>query len=390
MTSAGQALVSGMICARPRQGGATWAVLQFLLGMRRLGWQVHFVETLDRMSVTPAGACLEQSNNAAYLAETMAAFELEASWTLLERESNESVGASRHKLQKLCSSTDVLLNISGSLTDADLLAGSGVRVYVDLDPAFTQLWHEVEGIDMGLDRHDRFVTVGQAIGKPGCAIPTCGKEWIGILPPVVLEHWPAILTPARPEMTTVGHWRGYGSIEHGGIHYGQRAHTLRRLMKLPNLTDQDFLLALAIHPDETPDIAALAINGWHLVDPFSVAADTSSYRRFVSESRAELGIPKSGYVASGSAWFSDRSGCYLASGRPVIAESTGFEDYLPVGEGLMSFRDADEAAECIAAVNAAYERHSAAARRLAEDHLDSDLVLSRMLDAIGSGVPSPC
>lgn len=390
MTTAGQALVSGMVCAQPGQGGATWAVLQFLLGLRRLGWRVHFVETLERGSVLPAGASLERSRNAAYLAETMAAFGMDGCWTLLERGGTASLGMPRGELSSLASGADLLLNISGSLADGDLLARPAVRVYVDLDPAFTQLWHAVQGIDMGLEGHDRFVTVGQAIGERGCPIPTCGREWIGIPPPVVLEHWPPSEAGARPEMTTVGHWRGYGSIEHGGVLYGQRAHTARRLLTLPRRTGQDFLLALAIHPDETADIEALAAGGWRIVDPLSVASDTSSYRRFVSRSRAEIGIPKSGYAESGSGWFSDRSACYLASGRPVIAGSTGFERHLPVGEGLLSYRDVDEAAECVEAVNRDYSRHSAAARRLAEEHLDSDLVLGRMLDAVGGAVPSPC
>jgi hypothetical protein len=379
-----------MICAQPNQGGATWAVLQFLLGLGRLGWRVHFVETVDPGSVVPAGAPLERSINAAYLAATMSAFGLDGCWTLLGRGDRGGVGVSRADLRRICAGADLLLNISGTLTDEELIAGPAVRVYVDLDPAFTQLWHAVEGIDMGFDRHDRFVTVGQAIGEPGCPIPTCGRQWVGIAPPVVLEHWPARGAPARLEMTTVGHWRGYGSIEHGGVHYGQRAHTLRRLITLPSLTDQRFLVALAIHPGERTDIEALSANGWQTVDPGSVAWDTASYRRFVGESRAEIGIPKSGYVESRSAWFSDRSACYLASGRPVIAMSTGFERHLPVGDGLLSFQDVAEAAECIAAVNADYPKHSAAARRIAEEHLDSDRVLAGMLDAIGRAAAARC
>lgn len=373
-----------MICARPHQGGATWAVLQFVLGLRRLGWRVHFVESIDQASIAPLRAPLEQSENAAYLAETMAAVGLDGAWTLIEREGLQTVGLTRNELRMLCSGADLLLNISGSLTDEELTAGPAVRVYVDLDPAFTQLWHAAEGIDMGLDRHDRFVTVGQAIGEPDCPIPTCGKEWIGILPPVVLEHWPLSGMPARAEMTTIGHWRGYGSIEHRGVHYGQRAHTMRRLMKLPSLSGQAFLLALAIHPDEAADIDALVANRWSTVAPSSVAPDAGSYRRFVSESRAEFGIPKSGYIESRSGWFSDRSACYLASGRPVISASTGFEKYLPVGEGLLAFQDVEDAAERVAEVNSDYERHSTAARRIAEEHLDSDLVLSRMLDAVAT------
>ncbi len=381
MTSAGRALVSGMICAEPHQGGATWAVLQFLLGLRRLGWKVHFVETLDRRSLRPAGAALEVSENAAYLAATMAEFGLDYSWTLLERGGGSSAGVPPSELRRFSGGADLLLNLSGVLTEETLLGTPRLRVYVDLDPAFTQLWHSAVGIDMGLGRHDRFVTVGRGIGEAGCSIPTCGLDWIKIAPPVVLEQWPAAPAEARPEMTTVGHWRGYGSIEHAGLRYGQRVHTMRRLMALPSLTSQPLLLALAIHAEETPDLEALAASGWRIISPASVAFDTSSYRDFVSSSRAEIGIPKSGYVDSRSGWFSDRSACYLAAGRPVVTASTGFERHLPVGEGLLAFEDAEGAAECIAAVNSDYARHSAAARAIAVEHLDSDRVLGEMLDA---------
>ena len=390
MTAAGRAVVSGMICAQPNQGGATWAVMQFVLGLRRLGWTVHFVETIDRTAVMPAGAPLDVSDNAAYLAATMSAFGLEGSWSLLTRGGGEAAGVSRAELKKTFSEADLLLNISGRLKEPDLLAGPETRVYVDLDPGFTQLWHETQGIDVGLDGHDCFVTVGQNIGLPGCPIPTCGRLWTGIAPPVVLAHWPEQGASPRPEMTTVGHWRGYGSIRHGGVHYGQRAHSMRRLMTLPRLTDQAFRLALAIHSDESDDIEALDTNGWLRVNPRSVAYDMWSYRRFVRDSRAELSVPKSGYVASRSAWFSDRSACYLASGRPVVAMSTGFESHLPAGKGLLAFGDVFEAAECIAAVNADYSGHSAAARAVAMEYLDSDRVLSRMLESIGSMAAPAC
>jgi hypothetical protein len=383
--SGGRAVVSGMICSQPNQGGATWAVLQFVLGLRRLGWEVYFVELIDPAAVQPAGAKLDLSVNAAYLAATMSGFGLEQRWSLLSRGTRESVGLSRSRIDELCRDADMVLDISGTLAGGDLLDGTATNVYVDLDPAFTQLWQEVEGIDMHLAGHDRFVTVGMAIGQPGCAVPTCGREWITIPPPVVLEEWPAADAPTRSEMTTVGHWRGYGSIDHGGVLYGQRAHSLRRLMQLPSLTDQPLLLALAIHPDERADIAALATSGWRLVEPATVAASPEDYRSFVRESRAELGVPKSGYVESACGWFSDRSACYLASGRPVVVQETGFSDYLPSGTGLLAYSDAAGAAQCIARVNADYPAHSAAARRIAEQHLDSDLVLGRMVDLVGGG-----
>jgi glycosyltransferase involved in cell wall biosynthesis len=141
---------------------------------------------------------------------------------------------------------------------------------------------------------------------------------------------------------------------------------------------------MKVHPDERPDLASLAENGWELVDPNVVAATPHAYRAFIQGSRAEIGIAKSGYVVSRCGWFSDRSACYLASGRPVVAQDTGFSQFIPTGEGLFAFDDEDGALAAIEAVRRDYARHSRAARQLAEEHLDSDRVLARLLGCVGA------
>src|SRR6185312_11936767 len=190
------------------------------------------------------------------------------------------------------------------------------------------------------------------------------------LQPVVLERWPAANGPGDGSFTSVGNWRGYGSVEHEGVHYGQRVHSMRPLMELPQRTDARFRLALAIHPDERKDLAALAENGWELVDPVEAAGTPERYERFIRGSGAELGIAKSGYVLSRSGWFSDRSACYLASGRPVLAQETGFSRFLPAGEGLLSFSAVDDAAAGVEAIRGDHARHARRAREVAEELLD--------------------
>jgi hypothetical protein len=185
-------------------------------------------------------------------------------------------------------------------------------------------------------------------------------------------------------LTTVANWRGYGSIEYGGKFYGQKAHSLRRFIALPTLTEEKFALALSIHPDEVKDLAALSTNGWHLLDPGRMVATPTSYRRFVQGSKAEFGIAKSGYVAARCGWFSDRSICYLASGRPVIAQETGFGRFLPTRAGLFSFETSDEVLSSIEAVNRDYTHHARAARAIAEEHFDSEKVLAGLLRKIGA------
>jgi hypothetical protein len=363
-----------MIAATPWQGGATWAVLQYLLGLRRLGCEVHLVEPVE-----DAGSV--SASSVRYVTGVMEAFGLADRWALLPAE-GDTAGSSRDEVLKAARGADLLLNVAGMLADPDVLERVPVRAYLDLDPAFTQFWHESEGVDMRLDAHTHFVSVADAIGDPGSPIPTCGREWLPTLPPVVLDEWPVAERLERAAATTVGHWRSYGSIHHGGVHYGQKAHSLRTVIEVPRRAPGRFELALAIHPDEVDDLAALRENGWTLLDPSEVAGTPDDYRRFVQGSWAELGVAKLGYVVSGSGWFSDRSACYLASGRPVIAQDTGFGRRLPVGAGLLAFTSADDVVAAIEELDRDYEGHRAAARELAVAHLDSDRVLGSLLERL--------
>jgi hypothetical protein len=276
------------------------------------------------------------------------------------------------------------MNISGMLADPALVEPIPIRVYLDLDPAFNQLWHAADGLDVGFDGHTHFVTIGQAIGRPECRVPTCGRTWIGTPQPIVLDQWPVADRIAHDAFTTVGNWRGYGSITHEGVFYGQKAHALRQFLSLPTRTDERFLLALAIHPAEVADLARLAAEGWSLLDPSLVASTPDRYRRFVQFSKAEFGIAKSGYAAARCGWFSDRSICYLASGRPVVAQETGFSDFLPTGNGLFAFETEDDALSGVEAIARDYARHARAARGLAEDCFDAEKVLPRLLAQIGA------
>jgi hypothetical protein len=182
----------------------------------------------------------------------------------------------------------------------------------------------------------------------------------------------------------VANWRSYASIEHDGVHHGQKAHSLRRLVELPRRSSERFELALSIHPEEHSDLELLESHGWRLVDSARAAGTTTAYRAFIQASRAEIGVVKSGYTASHSGWFSDRSACYLASGRPVVVEDTGFSHTLPTGSGLLAFTTLDEAVTAIEDVRAAYHRHCRDARLFAEAHLDSGRVLTRLLEQVAA------
>ena len=344
-------LVAGMVAADPHQGGATWAVLQYVRGLEQLGHEVWLVDPAEE----------PDAEATAYFAG-------------LELGPQAFLGRYAGPVP------DVLLNVSGMLRDERVLAAAPIRVYLDLDPVFNQLWH-LQGVDAGLEGHTHYVTVGRHV-------PETGHDWISTLPPVVLEGWPVAERVETEAFTTVGNFRAYGSIEHEGVRYGQKAHSLRPLVELPRRTDERFALALDIHPDE-PDLAALREHGWELLDPRETAGTPERYAAFVRGSKAELGVAKEGYVVSRSGWFGDRSAVYLASGRPVVAQDTGFGERLPVGAGLFAFADVDDVLAAIEAIRFDYGRHARAARAIAEEHFDSRLVLTWLLSEVGALPSAP-
>jgi hypothetical protein len=309
-------------------------------------------------------------------------FELGSRAALIVGEGRETLGAPFRSVLDACDSAEALLDLSGVLERGDLLERFAVRAYVDLDPAFNQLWHE-SGIDRGFGAHTHHFTVGQRIGDSDCEIPTCGARWRRILPPVALSAWAPAPPQPRAPVTTLANWRSYGPVEWGGVFYGQKAHSLRHLIELPRRSREQFVLALDIDPGEVDDLRALRDGGWQLADPRVVASSAEAYRAFIAGSKAELGIAKAGYVTARCGWFSDRSACYLASGRPVLAQDTGLAGALPVGEGLLTFDDADGAVAALDELESRYAAHASAARALAESCLDSRLVLGGLLEELG-------
>jgi hypothetical protein len=365
-------VVAGRLAATPRQGGASWAVLQWVLGFRALHHDVLLVEPAPPHPAVVG--CFRDITRRYRLIDRAA---------LLHGDGRTS-GPSATQVARFAAQADVLVNLGGVLRDPDLLGRVAKTVYVDLDPAFTQVWH-AQGIDVGLAGHDHHFSVGSTVGRAGSPVPSCGVEWRPVLPPVFLAEWP--FAEGHPEhgFTTVGHWRSYGPITNAGVRYGQRAHSMRELLTIPDRARTVRLQpALGIHPDERPDIEALRLHGWDLLDPDVVAPDPDRYRTFVQRSTGELGIAKEGYVQSRSGWFSDRSACYLASGRPVVAQDTGWSAHLPAGDGLLGYRDAAEAAGALETVTLDYARHRRGARAIACAHLDSRIVLGSVLDQVGA------
>jgi glycosyltransferase involved in cell wall biosynthesis len=361
--------IAGSIAQRPRRPGHAWALLAYAVGFRELGYGVVFIDRLD------------QGGDAAWLAEAMEVVGMNGRWALL-RGDGESIGLPRAALRRELERAERLLNINGFLTDPELLGAARRRVYLDLDPGFGQIWAD-QGLADTFAGHDDFVTVGTNLGGPGCTVPLGGRDWIPTLPPVPLEQWPAV--DGGRGFTSVGSWRGpFGPLEHEGRTLGLRAHEFRRFAELPRQVDEGFEVALDIDPADAGDRARLERGGWRVVDPLDALGDFPSYAGYLRGSAAEIAIAKQLYVATKGGWFSDRSAAYLASGKPVVAQDTGFGAALPTGAGLLSFADPDGAVAAVEAVAARPREQARAARALAEEHLDARRVLGRLLDRLGA------
>lgn len=379
--------IGGALAQRPHVGGHTWQFLQYLLGFRRLGWDVLFLDRLEPgMCVDEAGrpAPLERSANLDYFLRVMRGFGLEGSFALACDGGDRWIGVPREETLERIRRSACFLNVMGYVDDEEILAAAPRRVFLDTDPGFGQMWRALGLADV-FAGHDDHVTIAENLGRLECSIPDCGIDWIRWRQPIVLDEWPA--TPGATDgrwFTSVGAWRGpYGTIEYGGRTYGLRVHEFRRFVDLPRRTGLPFEIALDIHATERDDRALLEDHRWRLADPSVVARDPWAYRDYLRGSRAEFNAAKGIYVETGSGWFSERSICYLASGKPVLVQDTGLADLLPVGEGLLTFDGPEEAADGAARIAADLPRHARTARAIAEECFDSDAVIPRLLSALG-------
>jgi len=251
------------------------------------------------------------------------------------------------------------------------------RVFIDVDPGFTQITLDNgdKGWLEGVAKAERHFTYGQRIGQPDCPIPQTGGPWLKTLPPVFLSEWP-FLNSIPTHFTSIMRWQGFREVNYQGVSYGQRDKEFPIFLELPRATSQRFRIAqMGIKPE------VLTSHGWEAVPGEVVSKTPDSYREFIQNSRAEFSVPKNGYVKMRGGWFSDRSVCYLASGRPVLIDDTGLQDWLPVGEGLLKFTDMNGALEGIERINSDYPRHGRAARKLAEEIFSTDKILPRFLEA---------
>jgi hypothetical protein len=325
---------------------------------------------------------LEQSVNRQVFQDLMRRFQLEECACQIYNGGEATAGMSRQSLVRWAKEADLLINISGHVRAEDVLSNVKRRAYLDQDPVFTQLWKAAyRSKTLNLERHDVFLTVGLNIGTPCSHIPDCGLSWRHTLPPVVVDCWPDRADSKRSRFTTIASWSGFSDLSYRGEWYQSKYVEFVRFAGLPKRVTQEFQVALKDYREQDEGIRLLRENGWVLSRAGDIA-DLEGYQEFISQSRAEIGIAQNAYVKGRSGWFSDRTGQYLASGRPALLESTGF--HLPVGDGVLTFSTMEEAIAGVEAINCKYEHHCRAAREFATEYLDSTKVLPRILELCGS------
>ncbi|HKG39134.1 MAG TPA: hypothetical protein VKB25_09120 [Conexibacter sp.] len=381
--------VAGALANKHRHGGSVWVRMSWAEALRSLGFDVLFVEQLSAADCVDAAgrrADFAVSANAEIFGAATKAFGFAGDAALICPDDERVLGMEREELLERLGEAALLVNISGHLRWGPALERLPRRVFVDLDPGYTQIWHASGGDAAGLEGHELHFTVGANVGTARCDLPTGGIRWRPIRQPVVLDRWPA---PAPEErrtfggFTTVASWRGaYGRPVWEGRSYGLKVHEFRRYASLPGVTGLPFAAALDIHPADEHDADRLRAAGWELLDP-ALVGDVDSFRRFVRCSGAEFSTAQGVYVETHSGWFSDRTVRYLASGRPALVQDTGFSEHLPVGTGIVPFRTPDEARAGAHAIVEDYARHSAAARTLAEQCFAPQPALAPLLDAAG-------
>jgi hypothetical protein len=376
-------MVSGALANKYLNGGEAWVRLSWILGLRRLGFDVHFVERIAPATCTGADRMVAEFENSVqrdYFERIVKKFGLEESATLVYGDGEKTSGLPYGELLDVAEESELLVNISGHLDLEPLMARLRRKAYVDLDPGFTQFWHANETFGPRLAGHDRYFTVGENVGTSRCSIPTGGLAWRSIRPPVTLEDWPVTERSEACRFTTVATWRSsYGPVEYGARRFGLKVHEFRKVIDLPGRTPFEFEIALDIHPNDARDRESLESHGWRIVDPGVAVPDPDAFRQYVRGSDAEFSVAQGIYVDTASGWFSDRTVRYLASGKPALVQDTGFSSNYPVGEGLLAFRTIEEAVAGAELIRRDYETHSRAARALAEEYFDSKSVLGGFL-----------
>jgi hypothetical protein len=368
-------------------GGMGWQAVHYVVGLARLGYDVYYVEDswappYDPRVKSPVEDC---AYGVEFLRQTMERFGLGDRWAYRDMIHDRCYGLERGRLDRLYREADALINVCGATRLREEHMACPIRIYVQTDPVVDQILvteNNARTIET-LAAHTHHFTYGENLGQPDCPIPMEKFDWRPTRPPVVLDFWEPDFNLSASNFTTVGTWENMNKdVRFGGETYYWSKHVnFLRLVDLPRLTPQP--LELALETVDAPTRELLLERGWQLADAFEKSRDTDTYLQQIYASRGELTVAKDLYARTRCGWFSDRSVCYLAAGKPVVTQETGFSKLVPTGRGLFSFETAEGAAAALEEINLDYADHCHAAREVAAGSFDSDKVLGELCREAG-------
>jgi len=371
-------------------GGVTWDYIQYLLGFRGLGHDVWYLEDSGAWPYDPVRQTISEdcTYNVNYLHSMMTEFGFGDRWIYRNGADGKFHGAGEAAARDLIKNADLLVNVSsaGWLKDYDF--GVKHQMFIDGDPMFCQVSLVNSCNDAYAARvkaHDSHFTFGLNVGRPDCLAPNTGIAWKRTVQPIALDFWPAQPDNAPDRFTTVMNWASYAPIEWQGKPYGQKDLEFEKFKMLPKLTPQNLVIAMGQGVGSKRPTEELRALGWTILEAGETLPDYRTYHEFLRASKAEWSIAKHGYVAARTGWFSCRTACYLALGRPAVVQETGWSDYIPAGDGLLAFSTPEEAVDAIADINDHYAEHQAAARALAEQYFEAKKVCADLLTQAGIG-----
>jgi len=395
------------ILGRTPLAGVSWQVLHFLEGFRRLGHDVYYIEDTGGWAYHPLRTNADHEAEDAYeinlqyavshVARVMSSHGLEDRWAYRSRVDDRIFGLSKTQVANAFENADALVNLTGSTQLLEEHARVPVRIYIETDPVLPQIevaQGDRKRIDL-LSAHTHHFTYGENLGAPDCGVPVTRFKYLPIRQPIVLDWWTTDAQPGlalndrpevRPYFTTIAKWRQPGKdIDWNGETYSWSKHVeFLKFIDLPRRSKQEFELALAWQDEKDQEaIPQLKSHGWRIIDGISLSLDTAPYREYILRSRGEFTVAKDQNIRLRSGWFSDRSACYLAAGKPVVTQDTAFGNILPVGRGLFTFRNMDDILTAIEMIEGDYDRHSRAAREIAQEYFATENVLRSLMERVG-------
>lgn len=366
----------------PEGGGHFWVYLQYARGLQQLGCDVYWLENFrqsgdpdaDEVALSEFRGRLERWGMGEKVilyptTEQMAKSDLPQEYLRMSREEAEAI----------FQSADLLLNFHYGISPK-LLARFRRTGLMDIDPGLLQFW--ISRKQLSVASHDLYFTTGETVGTPGARFPDCGVKWIRIRPPVSLDAWPYCFDPRAIAFTTVSNWDSDDWIvDESETYENTKRVAFLEFAGLPSRTEQPLELALFLRTEQDlKDRVDLENRGWRIRSSREVAGTPEKYQDYLRRSRGEFSCAKRSCLRFQNAWVSDRTLCYLASGKPVVVQNTGPSSILPNGEGMFRFATIEEAARAFETINGDYERHCRAARRIAETLFDARKVLEKVLE----------